>query len=242
MSDQAIQAVNQTTVVLLAAGRGQRMMPLTENTPKPLLKVGQYSLIEHHLRALANQGFSHVVINLAYLAEQITAALGDGSRFGLSIEYSDESASGALETAGGLRKALDLIKSEYFLVINADTWTDYCFADLLKANPNAPSNCLGKLVMVPNPEHNPEGDFALHADGQLGLHGEAKLTFSGIARYQRKMFSELEQGRQALAPLFKTLIQHKQLEGELFCGEWVDIGTPERLSKLNQDLLNDSNK
>lgn len=226
----------ETTVVLLAAGYGKRMRPLTDHTPKPLLKVGQHSLIEHHLFSLANQGFRKVVINIAHLAEQFKPALGGGENYGLSISYSDESASGPLETAGGLVNALPLITSDPFITVNADIWTDYQVKKLLQS----PIEC-AKLVMVSNPDHNPDGDFALADNGMLvakltraNSTALNALTYSGMAIYHKSLFENLPAGKQALAPIFRELIQENRLEGTRLSGTWYDIGTPERLAELQQ--------
>lgn len=235
---------NNTTVVLLAAGHGKRMMPLTENTPKPLLKVAGLSLIEHHIIKLARLGFINIVINVAYLADQIMSALGDGSAYGVNIRYSDESSSGALETAGGLKKALPIIQSDPFITVNADIWTDYDFTHLLDSPP-----ALAKLVMVNNPEHNPDGDFSLGPTGTLlepnQLANNAQnislnntsdanktLTFSGIAIYRKAVIENLKEGKCPLAPVFKQLISQGKLDGVKHNGVWEDIGTPERLELL----------
>jgi len=242
-------SAESTTVVLLAAGHGKRMLPLTRTIPKPLLKVGQHSLIEHHLLALAKLGFRNVVINLAHLGEKIRAELGDGSRFGLNISYSDESKTGALETAGGLKNALPLIDSDPFLVINADIWTDCNFTILLDK-----LHCSARLLMIANPIHNQNGDFSLEmhekdASGSTALpgksmrgvlthkeHGQNSHTFSGIALYRKAIFTETDEGVLALAPILKSLIKEKHIEGLSYTGEWRDIGTPQRLEELNQQL------
>lgn len=220
-----------TSVVLLAAGRGSRMRSLTETTPKPLLKVGPHTLIEHHLYRLQAQGFKQVVINLAYLGEQIRAHLGDGSRYGLRLSYSDESATGALETAGGLKQALPLIESDPFLVINSDIWTDFSFNSLLD-----PLEKSGRVVLVDNPEHNPLGDFGFEQN-QLHEKSPTKLTFSGIALYKKSLFSELGNGKHPLGPVLRSLIHNQNLEGIKYIGDWTDVGTPERLSELNKQVL-----
>lgn len=222
-------SIANTTIVLLAAGHGKRMFPLTQHTPKPLLKVGKLTLIEHHLARISEMGFKHVVINTAYLAEQFPQTLGDGQRYGLNIEYSDESDTGALETAGGLKKALPLIRSDSFITINADIWTDYDFSQLLTTPVKQ-----AKLVLVDNPKHNPKGDFHLHSDGTLSNKGNNMLTFSGIATYQKNIFDHLDEGKQALAPVFRKLISQEKLEGIKHKGEWLDIGTPDRLQQLQQ--------
>ena len=218
--------------MLLAAGHGKRMLPLTKDLPKPLLKVNGKPLIEYHLLNLAQQGFRNIIINTAYLGQHIVEALGDGSKFGLNIRYSDESESGALETAGGIRHALPLIASDVFLVVNADIWTDYPFQRLLESSAQLP-----RLVMVTNPSHNLSGDFALNdQNGLLEIpRGEKHShTFSGIALYNKAMFKDLPPGPQALAPIFKQLIKQQKISGELYQGVWHDIGTPERLDEINR--------
>lgn len=213
-----------TTVVLLAAGRGKRMQPLTDHTPKPLLNVGEHSLIEHHLIKLAHLGFKNVVINTAYLGHQIQAQLGCGKQLGLSINYSDESETGALETAGGLKKALSLINSDSFLSINADVWTNVDFRKML-----SPLSKMGRIALVPNPEHNPNGDFLL--DGST-----SSLTYSGIAFYKKNLFSEMADGKQALGPILKKMVNDDELETIALEAQWTDVGTPERLEKLNREF------
>ena len=234
---------SNTIVFLLAAGRGERMRPLTDTTPKPLLKVGGRNLLEHHLIHLQMAGFKHIVINIAHLAEQIKTVIGDGSQFGLNIKYSDESNTGALETAGGIFNALDLIQSDPFLVINADIYTDFPFEQLL-----APLNksSLGRLVIINNPEHNPTGDFAISGSETSGkasaltLKGENKeqqtITFSGIGLYQKQFFTHLGKGSQALGPLLRAAISKNQLEHTHYQGQWFDIGTPERLAEINNRI------
>ena len=217
------------TVMLLAAGHGKRMLPLTQNTPKPLLKVAGLSLIEHHLKRLANLGFQHIVINIAHLGEQIPAQLGDGSAYQLHIDYSDEHDTGALETAGGIKYALGLIQSDPFMVVNADIWTDFDFSQCL-----APLHGDARLVMVANPAHHQTGDFVLDKSGMLSKPtSNNTLTFSGIALYRRQVFESLAQGKLALAPVLNTLIQKQRVEGLHYQGQWFDIGTPERLQHLN---------
>ena len=227
---------NNTTVLLLAAGHGKRMLPLTEATPKPLLKIGQFSLIEHHLIRLAGLGFKHVVINVAYLANQIIDTLGDGARYGLSIDFSDESSTGALETAGGIKKALAYIKSDPFITINADIWTDFDFTELLSANPE-----YATLVMVKNPPHNPSGDFVLDTDGALKNISQnddnvdkqqSAMTYSGIALYRQRFFDNIAETKSALGPLFRNYIAQQQLNGIVLDGQWFDIGTPDRLEHV----------
>ena len=222
---------NKTSVMLLAAGRGQRMMPLTANTPKPMLKLNGKPLIEHHLCALSEQGFEHVVINIAYCGEQIIEHIQSGDKWGLEVEFSDESASGALETAGGIANALTLIKSDPFLVINADIFTDYAYRLLL-----TPLNTKARLVLVPNPSHNPKGDFSLAGDDLLELAQDhtATFTYSGIGLYSKQLFNSLGSEKQALAPILKNHIASNDISGQIHRGEWRDIGTPERLHELNR--------
>jgi len=208
------------------------MLPLTETTPKPLLKIGSDTLIEHHLRRLKHQGFEDIVINIAHLAKQIPEHLGSGARYGLRIQYSDESETGPLETAGGLHNALPLISSNPFLCINADIWTDLDFRSLLTE-----LSVAGRLVMVANPGHNPNGDFAIDNVGMLTSNeteNQTKKTYSGVALYKKELFNGLNSGKQALAPIFMQLIAQRQLEGKHYSGVWNDIGTPERLAELNQ--------
>jgi len=209
--------------MILAAGRGERLRPLTDSTPKPLLEVRGKPLIVYHLEALARAGFSEIVINLSWLGEQIRDRLGAGEAFGVRIAYSEEGT--ALETAGGILKALPLL-GERFVVVNADIFTDYNFSCLREAASAA------HLVLVDNPGHNPGGDFGL--DGATVInHGESMHTFSGIAQYHRSFFAGLEPGKQALAPMLRAAIDRGQVSGELFRGEWTDIGTAERLALLN---------
>ena len=237
-------AAAEFSVVLLAAGYGKRMLPLTRKTPKPLLKIGHQSLIEHHLLKLAGAGFKHVVINIAHLGEQIQNSLGSGGRFNLEIDYSDEIADGPLETAGGLMKALPLIRSESFLSINADIFTDFPFTDLL---------CLlchhqteGHLVLVKNPEHNKRGDFLIDDNNLLKNRcGRIGNTYSGIAHFHKSLFlneqsklehsnpEELNKAKIALAPLLRQWLMDNKLSASLYHGNWTDVGTPQRLAELN---------
>ena len=211
--------------MILAAGLGTRMRPLTNHTPKPLLEVGGKPLIVWHIEQLKEAGFTEIVINVSYLGQQIIDYLGDGSTFGVSLHFSDEQEEGALETAGGIVKALPLL-SETFLVVNGDVWTDYTYAKKFKLS----SDILAHLVLVDNPLHNREGDFYLTGT-------EKKYTFSGIGYYSKKLFEDLEYGKQPLAPLLFEAIKKKQLTTEHFSGEWHDIGTPERLDELNEFLV-----
>jgi len=215
--------------MILAAGRGERMRPLTDHTPKPLLPVGGRALIEHHLAALAAAGFREVVINHAHLGAQIEAALGDGARYGLLIRYSPEET--ALETGGGIFRALPLLGPEPFVVINGDIWTDYPLAQL----PQAPAG-LAHLVLVDNPAHHPQGDFALDAAGRVYEEGQPRFTFSGIGLYRPELFEGCEAGRFALAPLLRRAMAAGRVSGEHYRGAWIDVGTPERLADVERRL------
>lgn len=215
--------------MILAAGRGERMRPLTDTTPKPLLKVGEKHLIEYHLDNLRQAGIRDVVINHAWLGEQIEATLGDGQRYGVTIRYSREAE--ALETAGGIRQALSMLDDGPFVVINGDIWTDYPLRDL----PTEPAG-LAHLVLVDNPPHHPEGDFMLQ-DGRVLATGTNCLTFSGIGLYRPALFAGLEPGKAPLAPLLREAMSGDQVSGEHHRGHWFDIGTPERLAELDHWLL-----
>ncbi len=217
--------------MILAAGRGKRMRPLTDTTPKPLLRVGPRRLIEHHLAALAEAGIEQVVINLAWLGEQIPRVLGDGQAFGLSIRYVDEGGH-ALETAGGIRNALPLLGPQPFRVINGDVWTDYPLARL-PAVPRGDAH----LVMVDNPPHNPGGDFRLSGgDGRLSPDAGTPLTYSGIGVFRPAFFADVPAGPQPLGPFLRAAIAAGRVTGEHYAGDWADIGTPERLAALDRRL------
>lgn len=217
--------------MILAAGFGTRMRPLTDVTPKPLLKVGGIPLIVWHLEKLGHQDFKNIVINIAHLGYQIPEALGDGTDWGVNIVYSDEQEEGGLESAGGIVKALPLLGDETFLVVNGDIFTDYDFQYHRKLG----DGILAHLILVPNPEHNPEGDFAL--DGNLVLDNR-QYTFSGIGYYSPKLFEGVPYGKSALAPLLREAMKEGKVTGELYEGEWLDIGTPQRLELLNAQLIN----
>jgi len=216
--------------MILAAGRGDRLRPLTDATPKPLLEVGGQPLIAWHLDRLAAAGFREIVINLAHLGEQLAEALGDGARWGVHIHYSPEPP-GALETGGGIFQALSLLGGSPFAVINGDIWCDYPLAQL-----RAVKCDLAHLVLVPNPDHNPGGDFALQA-GRLRPAGEPQHTFSGIGVYHPRLFAGCEAGRWSIVPLLRRTMEERLVSGELYPGEWADSGTPERLAALRERLL-----
>lgn len=216
--------------MILAAGRGERMRPLTDTTPKPLLKIGGKRLIECHLDNLEKAGFRHVVINHSWLGEQIPTALGDGSRYNLKISYSDEN-DRALETAGGICKALSLLQSDPILVVNGDIWTDYPFEHLPKNLDN-----LAHLILIPNPPHHLDGDFAIE-NGMVHEDGKVKHTFSGIGVYRKALFDGCNPNQPAaLAPLLRQAMKRNKVSGEVYPGQWWDIGTPERLKELDKAL------
>lgn len=215
--------------MILAAGRGERMRPLTDDTPKPLLRAGSKRLIEYLIESLAAAGFVQLVINHAHLGKQIEQALGSGKRYGVRIHYSPEG-SGGLETGGGIFQALPLLGKESFLVVNGDIWTDYPFARARRA-PEA----LAHLVLVKNPSHYPQGDFALMGD-RVMAEGSSKLTFSGIGIYRPELFSGCRPGRFPLAPLLREAIGRNQASGEYYPGLWQDVGTPDRLQCLARKL------
>ncbi len=215
--------------MLLAAGRGERMRPLTDSVPKPLLEVKGIPLIVRQIMALAGSGISSIVINTAHLGKMIEERLGNGERFGVGISYSHER--DMLETAGGIALALPLLGDGPFIVANSDLYCDYDYSQLAKMD-------LGKrlahLVLVPNPEHHPTGDFSL-AEGMAELDGEAPLTFSGIGLYRPELFQAVQPGKPArLAPLLREAISAKMVSAERHEGLWVDVGTPERLDQLNR--------
>jgi N-acetyl-alpha-D-muramate 1-phosphate uridylyltransferase len=217
--------------MLLAAGRGERMRPLTDTTPKPLLRIGGQTMIERHIHALARAGITGLVINHAHLGAQLVAALGDGHAYGVGIAWSAEP-EGALETGGGIFNALPLLGGAPFLVVNTDIWTDFPFASL-----PAEIDGLAHLVMVDNPAHNAGGDFSLSA-GRLSQRGPAMLTFSGIGVYHPGLFAGCKPGAFPLAPLLRRAMDAGQVSGEHYRGSWFDIGTPERLEVVNRVVIN----
>lgn len=213
--------------MILAAGRGERMRPLTDTIPKPLLRVRGRCLIEYHLERLVNAGFTEIVINHAYLGQLIENRLGDGSRYGAYIAYSVEGDT-LLGTGGGIFRALPLLGDEPFLVVNGDVWCDFPFAHLR----NSPTQ-LAHLVLVDNPPHHPQGDFCLTGD-QVQPEGTQRLTFSGIGTYHPALFEGCVDGSAPLAPLLIKAMQKGQVTGEYFKGRWVDVGTPERLWQVER--------
>lgn len=220
--------------MILAAGRGERMRPLTDHTPKPLLLAGGKPLIVWHIERLVRAGITDLVINHAHLGAQIEQTLGYGSRFGATIRYSDEGT--ALETAGGIAFALDLLGEEPFAVVNGDIYCDYDFSHLPAiAKQMHDSHDTAHLVLVNNPEHHPNGDFGLR-DGRV-TDTAPKWTFSGIGLYRASLFALIPRGAKApLAPLLREQIALSKVSGELHTGLWVDVGTPQRLDELDKQL------
>ena len=212
--------------MILAAGKGERMRPLTLTTPKPLVRAGGIPLIEYHLKALAVAGFTEVVINHAWLGQLIENYLGDGSQYGVRIQYSPEGE--PLETGGGIFRALPLLGDEAFMVVNGDIWTDYDFSTL-----HQPITGLAHLVLADNPAHHPTGDFSL-VDGQVrdAQPGTATLTYSGIAVLHPQLFDGCSAGAFKLAPLLRKAMANGQVTGEHLKGHWVDVGTQERLAEV----------
>jgi MurNAc alpha-1-phosphate uridylyltransferase len=216
--------------MILAAGRGERMRPLTDTTPKPLLPVAGKPLIEHHLEALAAAGVRDVVVNVAWLGAAIAEYLGDGARWGLTIRISDEGDS-ALETGGGIYRALPLLGNDPFWVVNGDVWTDFDYS-LLPRRPQG----LAHLVLVSNPAHHPDGDFSLHEGVVEEPSRSPRLTFSGIGCYHPELFAGCEPGAFRLAPLLREAARAGRVTGMHYQGRWCDVGTPERLEALERTL------
>jgi MurNAc alpha-1-phosphate uridylyltransferase len=210
--------------MILAAGRGERMRPLTDSTPKAMLPAGKMLLIEHHISALAAAGIQEIVVNVAWLGALIQEHLGNGRRYNLKIDYSEEP-EGALETGGGILKALPLLGPEPFWLVNGDVRTDFAFPAIELAEQD-----LGHLVLVNNPEHNPNGDFGLDAD-RVVTNSQDRLTYSGIAVLRPSLLAGQSPGRFPLAPLLSAAADAGQLAGMLYEGIWLDVGTPERLSQ-----------
>lgn len=216
--------------MILAAGKGERLRPLTLHTPKPLVKAAGVPLIDYHVQALARAGFTELVVNHAWLGQQIEDYLGDGARYGVSIRYSPEGE--PLETGGGIFKALPLLGDEPFVVVNGDIFTNYDFANLRR-----PLGGKAHLVLVDNPPHHPNGDFLLH-DGQVedGVAGHDSFTYSGIAVLSAALFAGSQPGAFKLAPLLRDAMAAGQVSGERFSGCWVDVGTHERLAEVERLL------
>lgn len=215
--------------MVLAAGRGERMRPLTDRTPKPLLAAGGKPLIGHLLEGLARAGVRDVVVNLSWLGERIREALGDGAQYGVHIAYSEEGPV-ALETGGGVQRALPLLGPEPFLVVSGDIWSDFDFGRLaLDADADA------RIVLVPNPPFHPRGDFALEGDRVVD-GGASRLTYANIGVYRPALFADCAPGRFPLVNLLRRAIASGRLRGELYEGEWMNIGTPEQLAALDARL------
>ena len=212
--------------MVLAAGRGERLRPLTDHTPKPMLMVRGKPLVVWHLEALARAGVREVVINLSWLGASIRQALGGGEQFGLQIQYSEEP-EGALEVGGGIFRALPLLGADPFIVVNGDTYTDLDFAKL----DIAPA-ALAHLVLVPNPEHHPGGDFVLQGR-EVSIGAAPRLTYSGIGVYRPELFGRCAAGRFPLLPVLREAIAARRLSGERYDGRWTDVGSVQRLAALN---------
>jgi N-acetyl-alpha-D-muramate 1-phosphate uridylyltransferase len=216
--------------MILAAGLGTRMRPLTDSCPKPLLQVADKALIDYHLEKLARAGVREVVVNSAWLAEQILGHLGNGERYGLAIQHSVEDA--PLETAGGIINALPLLGGEPFLLVNGDIWTELDFAPLLALKPDG-----AHLLLTDNPDHHPSGDFGIAADGKLIPPGLGQsYTFMGVSVWHPRVFSGLPTGARALKPIIDQLIAEQRVTATYFSGQWLDVGTPERLRELDTQL------
>ena len=216
--------------VILAAGKGERMRPLTLAKPKPLLEVCGTTLIEHHIHNLKKAGFTKIIINVSWLAQQIMTKLGDGNQYGVEIRYSYEG-NEPLETGGGLFKALPLIGNQPFLVVNADIKTDFDFSSLKNQSPE-----LAHLIMIKNPEHNINGDFSIENNAFLSSNSSSKKhTYSGIGVYNPELFKECSHGKFSVVPLLKQAMLQNQVTGTLYQGQWDDIGNIERLIAINKN-------
>ena len=225
-----MKVVRPQKAMILAAGRGERMRPLTDHTPKPLLKVGGKPLIHYHIEALVAANIRSLVINVAHLGQKIIDDLGDGRQFGAQIAYSEEP-EGALETGGGIVNALSLLGEEPFMVVNGDVWIDMDFSTLgIEAAFNA------HLVLVENPPQHPNGDFQLE-QGLLRSSGRECKTFSGVSIYHPRFFDAAPKGVFPLAPLLREQMDKGLVSGEYYPGRWEDVGTPERLQRLDQELV-----
>lgn len=215
--------------MILAAGRGERMRPLTDSMPKPLLEVGGRALIEHHIVALARAGIGDLVINLAWRGARIREFLGDGSAYGVRIAYSDEGAE-ALETGGGIRHALPLLGDDPFWLVNGDVYCEFDYPPHTLAEA-----ILGHLLLVPNPDHNPTGDFGLEGQRVVPTANRT-FTYSGIAMLHPQLFAASAPGKFPLAPVLIDAMAREAITGEIYRGRWVDVGTPERLHALDREL------
>lgn len=215
--------------ILLAAGRGERLKPLTDAIPKPLLQVGSRCLIDYHLKALSEAGIQDIVINVAYKAKDIIQKLGNGEDYGVHITYSYED-NGPMGTGGGIYQALPLLGEEPFIVVSSDVWTEFSFAPLLTLDPND-----AHLVMVDNPDYYPSGDFCLLEDGKMTMESP-RLTYGNIAVLHPRLFAECQPGNYSLAPLFHAAIEKGTVTGEYYRGSWYNVGTPHELKRLQERL------
>ena len=215
--------------MILAAGRGERLRPLTDSIPKPLVEVGAKPLIEHHLQALAEAGFREIVINQGHLGNMLRSALGDGGRWDINIHWSNEQPE-ALETGGGILQALPLLGASPFLVVNGDIWTDYPYSHLHSIKCD-----WAHLVMIPNPPHNLRGDFAL-LNARIRIEGGDKLTYSGIGVYHPRLFGDCTPGKFSVVPLLRSTMENHLISGEIYKGGWEDIGTLERLEAVRVNI------
>lgn len=222
-------------VLILAAGRGRRLRPLTDTTPKTLLRVGGKTLLEHHLERLAAQGFTRAVVNLAWLGGQIRAHLGDGNRFGMQLRYSQEP-DGALETGGGIARALPLIQTDPFIVINGDILCDFNCATL-----RVPPHRSMHLILVTNPPHHPGGDFSL-AGSTLTPPNNTTHTYAGIACLRRRLFTPPHPARFPLLPIIQSAIKTHQATATLHPGQWFDVGTAKRLEAARRGWRNEQSR
>ena len=219
--------------IVLAAGRGERLRPITDITPKPLVPIAGKPLIVYHLEALARAGIRDVVINLSWLPDKLRAALRDGSEYGVRIKYTDEGPV-PLETGGGIFNAIQLLGPGPFLVVNGDTFTDIDFGALRAgADGDTRAGALARLVLVPNPIQHPRGDFGLEGDRVVERDTE-RFTYSGVGVYRPELFEGCTPGRFPLLPLLKRAIAAGRLRGELHKGQWCDVGTPQRLAELDE--------
>ena len=214
--------------MILAAGRGERLRPLTDSAPKALAEVRGQSLLERHLQAMSDAGIETVVINLGWLGEQIAERIGSGADYGLNVIYSPED-DGILETGGGIHRALPMLGNEPFLVVNADIFTD-----MPMPGTDLDEQTLGKLILVPTPTHKAHGDFDV-VDGRLRNAAEPQLTFSGVAIYRPEFFANCKAGRFSVAPMLRAAADANKLAASQYSGTWVDVGTIERLEALNSD-------
>jgi MurNAc alpha-1-phosphate uridylyltransferase len=226
--------VKPVRAMILAAGRGERMRPHTDHRPKPMLPVAGQPLIERHLERLRAAGVEDVVVNLGWLGEVIREDLGDGSAFGVRVRYSVEGWP-ALESGGGIHHALPLLGDEPFVVVNGDVWTDYPLARLVQRAATLEPELHAHLVLVPNPAHNPRGDFVL-SGGRVGNGAEGRYTFSGLSVQRPELFAGCRPGHFPLLPLWRAAADAGRMSGELYEGLWSDVGTPERLDDLQRAL------